>query len=692
MNSLEQRIKKTGAALLLLFAAGMAVAFTSLLAKRQDNAAAFDHMPVGRYNLLESLRAALRTAPAASGACPELETVGQGLAKMMRAALSEPRLHIDGAALRQRFLELAATDTAPVPSCRDIADQLRGFANAGHWRQLAGAGGGLRHLRPVGKASLETRNPWTALPGVLRSSEGAQLDPADTSRWLLDEFQAPTIGRSTPAQLAAHVKPLLLPSTTGATARAFGRDWPKGDDVTVSLSTLLQVSLNYDAACLVGQPPAPHGRCEAALHKRASLLAYMAIDADSGAVVAMGGAASGCALEQLERHTVVVERNSRRHVPLFATPDSDCAQLPNADSPQFTPPPVSRHGLQGEPRPAADAPFLLADCASACKPLVVAAALRAGKITHTDAAYWTETLAQSHDAGSARSQNRLQALAIDVAPQWEQVLEAAGLRAHDAPPGASGKAENPVYMPTRSMRGDPLSGGRAGLSYPLYELTFPRTSDYLPAQRYQAALADPSHPDRRSVRYLRSAALASTAIGNANIKMSVAGLASVWYALAQNAAGRTVMPAVSALAPAGGPARQERAILDQEQAGLLLKLLGQAHVSGTAAAACRQEWGAQCRALTLSSKTGTSEVECDPREDRRCAMLAFKVQPSGAQQALPAKWYGGLYTAPNGRRFAFAVMALRVRGKNDRLDDANAAALFGMRLIGHLKVDLGNST
>jgi hypothetical protein len=199
--------------------------------------------------------------------------------------------------------------------------------------------------------------------------------------------------------------------------------------------------------------------------------------------------------------------------------------------------------------------------------------------------------------------------------------------------------------------------------------------------------------DRRHGRtvvleYLAARRLADAAIGGGDLRISAVGLAETWRRLDLRSRGHAAAPALHLVERSDHPIPTvDLPLASAASANRALSLTGgvtSTRMGGTARGACRAVFG-DCGAdglPDLQGKTGTADF-----------LLAEGSPWVKAGQQVPAKLFGGVFTA-GGRRYAVAAMALRVReGRTETLDLASSApGEAALTLVRHLRAEHAKSS
>lgn len=361
---------------------------------------------------------------------------------------------------------------------------------------------------------------------------------------------------------------------------------------------------------------------------RAGALGVVVVEVATGRIVALAGAVSDCTLQYLGQPA---RADAQGRWPALVG-HSRCAQWPDR-----------RSGWLAQQHPA----LWSVPPGSSIKPLTLISGIDAGLVPGAEDGRWKSILAES--------QLRLpvQRLALSAGQRYLDVLGAAGWSVPELDLAWGG----PALAPNQAMLGArwavSASTGIQGLK--------PARMGLDEAERIRAENLSPADAHRRHGQavmadYVAARRLADAALGGADIRVSALGLAHWWRAVDQRAAGQGQAPHLHLIERSGQPVPAQG--LDWLSPGAARRVLAMttgvssSAWGGTAQGSCRVVFGA-CPAEGLpgvSGKTGTSD---------------FLTQEDGPfvkpGQQLPAKLFGGVFTAADGRRYAVAATALRVR-------------------------------
>ncbi len=649
-------IGRTGLAAGLLTAALVSVAIAAVMRIRALPEA---HVDLARVEAASRVAAAIRwqgetvvETGAGPRACAEMEASAErwqgALAALRnRLGLSRP-ITVDADALF-RPDDRVACDVQARRLRAKLRDALALFAATDRWFD-----GRDRHAAPVQAergsiariepADARTWNPYAMLPLELISDDGTRLathrDLAG-ERWLTAQRSIGEIAQDT--LLTAGIAEVVSAARFRPVRRAMlaGREVPAGARLVLTLDADLQRAGASWLRCFTGsladcQPGnglspsllADPRLATASAAPRAPAAALVVVDVATGRIVAMAGAVSACAKAALQRDAATSPDGNSA----FARAGDRCSQFPDR-----------RHG------------YLLAEHAalwvvppgSFAKVPVAAACLAARHFTPHALSELRAQLARSED------QDAFRRLGLTCAPAfqraWSGIAEARSITADG--------------VPWKAVRATPASFGTANLLTP---------ADYeAAARRWRASpRAEREMGPELTARYLRSAAVASLAIGGGGMGMNALSIAGAMRDLALRAGGESAAFAMHLIRDADA-ALEERSLLhfDAPSAKATLAALGAVTSSaegGTAHGACARVLG-QCPATglpDLAGKTGTADFTVGDHS----------LRVKDATTRMPAKVFGAVFEA-GGRRYAAAAMVLRGRGLDGRLElHGNAAA------------------
>ena len=374
---------------------------------------------------------------------------------------------------------------------------------------------------------------------------------------------------------------------------------------------------------------------------RAGALGLVLVDVETGRVLAMAGAVSDCSLLHLGQRA---QADADGRLPALLG-DERCAQWPDQRS--------SFLALQ---HPA----LWMFPGGSSIKGLAVVAGIDSGVIGAGQDAYWKAILAESHE------RLPVQRVALAAGQHYLDVLHQVGFDQHPldllwggpAAPGSSATLHTRWAVPTFSgVQG--LRPSRMGLD----------EAERIRAEKQSGINVDKRYGRAVMTEFVAARQLADAALGGNDTRVSALGLAQMWRGLDLRANGQADAPAIHLLETDGVPLpRQGLAWASPQAAQRALAITSGVTASawkGTAQGACRHVFGS-CPAQGLpgvSGKTGSADFLLE--EDSPF------VKPG---QQVPGKLYGGVFTGADGRRYAVAASALRVREGTSRTLELSSSA------------------
>ena len=505
--------------------------------------------------------------------------------------------------------------------------------------------------RAVGARLIDysTANAWWGIPGcLLPVGAGIAGQPAGCGQ-RASAADAAADGRTDPtamlsdAWLQHDLGPQLLTALRQPVSRRElnHRSVPSGPTLGITLDPRAQFVAQRIADCFTGHlaaadcadatPADPRWRAQhlqAPGALRAGAVGLVLVDVDSGRILALAGAVSDCTWQNLGHHAQP-EASGRI---LAVRAGQRCAQLPD-----------QRSAYLATQEPA----LWLVPPGSSLKPLAVAAGIDGGQVAAGADEHWKGILALSE------AQSPVQRLALAAGQHYLDVLHGAGF-GHSPQDLVWGDAASPGSAAHLKTRWPHLGhDGEKGLRPA--RLPFEQI-ERIRAEKEAGINVDQRYGHAVVTDYLAARALADAVIGGGNLRVSALGLAAWWRQVDLRARGRGEAPALHLLEQPGRPvAMASTQWLSTDAARRVLAITSGVSASawhGTAQGSCRLVFGA-CPAQglpTLSGKTGTSDF------------LASEGRPevkSGLQ--VPAKLFAGVFTGRDGRRYAVAAMALRVR-------------------------------
>ncbi len=388
---------------------------------------------------------------------------------------------------------------------------------------------------------------------------------------------------------------------------------------------------------------------------RAGAMGIVIVEVDTGRIVALAGAVSDCTLDHLGRKA---QPDAQGRLPALAG-NSPCAQLPD-----------QRSTWLAQQHPA----LWMLPPGSSLKPFSLVAGMDAGLIAVSEDAYWKGILAESHE------RQPIQRTALAAGQRYLDVLKGVGY---------GGGAVEFLWGGAADEKGLPLFSARwtsdayAG-TQDLRATRMPLAqAEQIRQQKESGVNVDKLYGETVTREFVAARRLADASVGGGDIRINALGLADAWRALDLRARGQSQAAALHLLEQPGHtpPAKTLTWASPNAAARALTMTTGVTASAwkGTAQGSCRVVYGA-CppQGLAgLSGKTGSSDFLTD--EDSPF------VKP-GMQ--LPAKLFGGVFAAADGKRYAVAVMALRVREGNSRTLDlkSSAPAEAALTLMRHMGV------
>ena len=536
--------------------------------------------------------------------------------------------------------------------------------------------------RSVGARPLDyaTANAWWGQPGCLLSAPDlAQLkgDPAHAAKACALPAAPPTDLSTdslmnqtvTDAWLQRNLAPQLFAAMRIPVAEQMlnHHTVAVGPVLGLTLVPTLQQTAQRMVDCATGRL---HGAdCEAVLPLdpvwqqrhytddgalRAGAMGVVMAEVNSGRVVALAGAVSDCTLKHLGQPA---RADAKGKMPAL-TEGSRCAQLPD-----------QRSDWLAQQHPA----LWMVPPGSSVKPFSLVAGMDAGVIGAGDNDYWKKILAESHErlpiqrTALAAGKRYLDVLSGVGFGQANPELLWGGLKGDDGKPLFHSRWETEAYSGTQNLRATTM---------PLAQV------EQIRHQKDQGINVDKLYGETVTTEFVAARRLADASVGGGDIRINAVGLVDAWRALDLRARGQTHATALHLLERAGQalPAKS-LTWASQSAARRVLVMTSGVTASawkGTAQGSCRVVMGVcPTQGLDgLSGKTGTSDFLT--AEDGPLAKPGMQ---------LPAKLFGGVFAAPDGKRYAIAVMALRVReGHLSTLDLTSSApaeaALTLMRSMG----------
>jgi len=550
-----------------------------------------------------------------------------------------------------------ALQPAGHPGCeaqaRRLDDKLRNtlpmFAASDRWadgQPVAGMAADQERIVRIEPADASTWNPFAVLPLQLMASDGGRVAVGSDlagERWLPASAHASILEVTQDPMLAASIARALSPVrfTPVRQASLGDRELPAAARLVLTLDVDLQRLSAGWVRCFTGNlsdcqrghalPPslrADQRLGVGASAPRSPAAAMVVVDVISGRILAMAGAISACSVQMLQRDAVP----GASGVLAFARDGDRCAQFPDR-----------RHRYLLDEHAA----LWVVPPGSFAKVPVTAACLSGRRHDPAELAELRSQLARSDDNEAFRRLGL--ACAESFKGTWDGVTGPSSIAVGAAPWVAA--------------RARPARFDAANLLDPAeYEAV---------ARLWRASpRAEREVGPEITARYLRSAAVASLAIGGGGMGMNPLSIAQVMRDLALRARGASQAPVMHLIRDADGalPARS-LVHFDAAAAAATLKALGavtSASAGGTAYGACARVPG-QCPREGLpdvAGKTGTADFMVSETSSR---------VKEGATK-LPAKVFGAVFEV-GGRQYAAAAMVLRGRDPDGRLElHGNAAA------------------
>ncbi len=532
--------------------------------------------------------------------------------------------------------------------------------------------------RPV---DYSTANAWWGRPGCLWPAEALsrldakQAKPATACSMIADKpsprIAADALGREwlTDAWLQRHLGPQLAVAqrTPADTTQWNHRAVAVGPVLGLAIDPVVQKLAQRTADCatarLKGEDCADVLPRDAAWRQRqylddgalrAGAMGIVVAEVDSGRIVGMAGAVSDCTLDKLGRRA---QADAKGNMPAL-TEGSPCAQLPDQRSAYLA--------LQ-------DPNLWMLPPGSSFKPFSLVSGIDAGLVAPGQDAYWKGILAESHERlpvqrlALGSGQRYLDVLAGVGFGQPRTELLWGGVVSKEAPTPYRARWATDAYGGTESLRPTRMSLARAEEIRHLKE---------------QGVNVDKRFGEAETAEFVAARRLADASVGGGDIRINTVGLVDAWRALDLRARGMAEMKALHILEqPAHTQPAKSLNWMSQNAAARALGMTSGVTASawkGTAQGSCRVVFGA-CPAQGLpglSGKTGSADFLTG--EDGPNVKLGMQ---------LPAKLFGGVFSAANGKRYAIAVMALRVREVSSRTLELKSsapaeAALTVMRQMG----------
>ena len=389
---------------------------------------------------------------------------------------------------------------------------------------------------------------------------------------------------------------------------------------------------------------------------RAGAMGIVMAEVDSGRVVAMAGAVSDCSMRHLGQ---LAQADALGQMPALRD-GFRCAQLPD-----------QRSAWLAQQHPA----LWMLPPGSSLKPFSVVAGLDAKLIAPGQAQddYWKGILAESD------KRLPIQRIALAAGQRFLDVLS--GLGFGQATPDLlwgrpSAQEDTSRKLPAWNVPSYAGSQNLRATSMPLEQ------AEQIRDKKQAGINVDKLYGEAVTKEFVAARKLADAALGGGDVRINAIGLLDAWRALDQRARGKSTITTLHLLEQPG--LATEHKPLEWLSTQAATRVLGMttgvtsSHWKGTAQGSCRVVLGA-CPAQGLgnfSGKTGSSDF------------LTHEDGPyAKPDMQMPSKFFAGVFAAPDGKRYAIAVMALRVREGNSRTLDlkssaAAEAALTMMRGMG----------
>ena len=530
-----------------------------------------------------------------------------------------------------------------------LRDALPMFAAADRWADGAGRGSAASMGEAVARiepADARTWNPYALLPLQLSARDGGRVA---LGRDLAGERWLPPLAHQSIAEVThdqvfaariaevlstAHFRPVRQ-------ARLGEREVPAAARLALTLDEDLQRASAAWVRCFAGRladcrvehalPSSlladPRLRL-AASAPRAPAAALVVVDVASGHVVALAGAVGECAARMLQR-----DATSASGTTLAFRKDGDrCAQFPDR-----------RHRYLLDEHAA----LWVVPPGSFAKVPVTAGCLSARRHGAAELVELRSQLALSDDNEYFKHRGLACAGAFHRA--WLGVVEPSSITLGTAP-----------WVAARARPG----------RFDAKDLLDPAAYEAVARRLRLSPRAEHDLGREAMARYLRSAAVASLAIGGGGMGMNTLAIVQLMRDLALRAQGDAEAPVVHLIRDADAPLpARSLAHFDATAAAATLEALGavtSSSAGGTAHGACARVMG-RCPPgglADVAGKTGTADFTVNEASTR---------VKDGATK-VPAKVFGAVFEA-GGRRYAAAAMVLRGRDLDGRLElHGNAAA------------------
>jgi cell division protein FtsW (lipid II flippase) len=589
------------------------------------------------------------------------DTSADGLTARRWREVPTSELHLDAIRLQSQFHE-----KLPGLNCRHQARVLGQVLVNDVPRLLGAVGGSKSAVGATSQSRLESRrlsafdlprklaastadyrtpNVWWGVPGCFYSlgdiaaPRGACTQGTDVAGMSANDI---TSGQALDPWLQRELWPAMAQAIRrpDAVATRNQRQVAAGPQLGVSLNPAWQTMAQRIADCYTGRQQGEacrdtwprDAKAQAkyfgtAQALRAGALGLVLTEVDSGRIVALAGALSDCSLTQFTRRASV---DATKATPALRDGEP-CSQLPDARSAWL----VQQH-------PA----FWMVPPGSALKPLSAMAGMDAGLLPEDADDRWKQILAESHE------QQPVQNMALQSGARYMEVLRAVGYGQPEpdvlwGQGTSSGKAEGVAWHKA-------LYAGAQNLRPA--NISMPEFAQILAQKKAGDKRVDKTFGHALMTEYLAAKSVTDAAVGGGEIRINALGLVDIWRSIDLRARGVAQKSGLHLL-------EHNRVVQDSQdiralqvasakRALYMTSGVAASSLKGTAQGACRAVFGG-CPPegpSDMSGKTGSSDFLL--HEGGRY------IEPG---QHMPAKLFGGVFTGPDGKRYAVAAMALRVR-------------------------------
>ena len=374
---------------------------------------------------------------------------------------------------------------------------------------------------------------------------------------------------------------------------------------------------------------------------RAGAMGLVLVEVETGRVVALAGSISDCSLDYLGRFA---KTDKQGELPALRA-SSPCAQLPDRSTAWLA--------LQ---HPA----LWMLPPGSSLKELTLVAGIDAGLVRASSDEYWKHILAESHE------RLPVQRTALASGQRFLDVLSQVGFGSRLLDLMWGGAAVKTADSHLKARWATEAFAGTQDLRATNMSLD---EAERIRHEKQAGANVDLRYGQAVMTEFVAARKLADAALGGGDIRVNALGLASIWRSLDLRASGRVEAPAPHLVVRTGyAVASQSLAWASPQAAQRVLGMTGGITSSawrGTAQGSCRVVFGA-CPAQGLpglSGKTGSSDFLSEEQ--------GAYVKPG---QQVPAKLFGGVFSGPDGKRYAVAATALRVRQGSSRTLELSSSA------------------